>query len=333
MWEKAMPLGLPGKAFQGDQFYSAENLDPVAIVSYYYGNSYKSIKDNRQKKEKKQVKSEEDATYPSYNELYAEVNEEKPNLIFTIKDASGKVVKKVFKKPSKGLQRFHWNLRYEENSPIDLSSSSFYNPFAGVSEGTLVNPGTYTIELDLYDKGAITNLVSPVSFNVKALDNTVMPAEDRAAKVAFQREVSELLGEMSASGRILSEISNKLKYIKEAVKVVEKPIGPLSNTIRDIELRVKDINTRLYGDSVKRRLDIQQLTSPSSRLGSMVYEQKYSTAAPTLTHVRSFAIAKEEYLPIKVEIENLMKEDIKKLEDELKAVGAPYTPGRIVEEQ
>ena len=65
----------------------------------------------------------------------------------------------------------------------------------------------------------------------------------------------------------------------------------------------------------------------------MVYEQKYSTAAPTLTHVRSFAIAKEEYLPIKVEIENLMKEDIKKLEDELKAVGAPYTPGRIVEEQ
>ena len=333
MWEKSMPLGLPGKAFQGDQFYSAENLDPVAIVSYYYGNSYKSIKDNRQKKEKKQVKSEEDAPYPSYDELYAEVNEEKPNLIFTIKDASGKVVKKVFKKPSKGLQRFHWNLRYEENSPIDLSSASFYNPFAGVSEGTLVNPGTYTIELDLYDKGVITNLVSPVSFNVKALDNTVMPAEDRAAKVAFQREVSELLGEMSASGRILSEISNKLKYIKEAVKVVEKPIGPLSNTIRNIELRIKDINTRLYGDSVKRRLDIQQLTSPSSRLGSMVYEQKYSTAAPTLTHVRSFEIAKEEYMPIKEEIENLMKEDIKKLEDELKAVGAPYTPGRIIEEQ
>ena len=52
---------------------------------------------------------------PSYDELYAEVNEEKPNLIFTIKDASGKSSqKKVFKKPSKGLQRFHWNLRYEE---------------------------------------------------------------------------------------------------------------------------------------------------------------------------------------------------------------------------
>ena len=47
MWEKALPLGLPGKAFQGDQFYSADNLDPVAIISYYYSDSYKSIKDNR----------------------------------------------------------------------------------------------------------------------------------------------------------------------------------------------------------------------------------------------------------------------------------------------
>ena len=83
----------------------------------------------------------------------------------------------------------------------------------------------------------------------------------------------------------------------------------------------------------KSRLDIQQLPSPSNRLGSLLYEQKYSTAAPTKTHIRSFAIAKEEYLPIKVEIENIMKEDIKKLEDQLKAIGAPYTPGRIIPEQ
>jgi len=28
-----------------------------------------------------------------------------------------------------------------------------------------------------------------------------------------------------------------------------------------------------------------------------------------------------------------MKEDIKKLEDQLKAIGAPYTPGRIISKQ
>jgi hypothetical protein len=65
----------------------------------------------------------------------------------------------------------------------------------------------------------------------------------------------------------------------------------------------------------------------------MSYEQKYSTAAPTKTHIRSFEIAKEEYMPIKEEIENLMKVDVKALEDKLKDLGAPYTPGRIMEKQ
>jgi len=31
--------------------------------------------------------------------------------------------------------------------------------------------------------------------------------------------------------------------------------------------------------------------------------------------------------------ENLMKVDVKALEDKLKDIGAPYTPGRIMEEQ
>ena len=31
MWEKASPLGLPGKAFQGDNFYTADNLSLIHI--------------------------------------------------------------------------------------------------------------------------------------------------------------------------------------------------------------------------------------------------------------------------------------------------------------
>ncbi|MDC1534889.1 glycosyl hydrolase, partial [Flavobacteriaceae bacterium] len=52
MWEKSMPLGLPGKAFQGDNFYSATNLGPVAMITYYHGNDYKSLKSKRQKMKK-----------------------------------------------------------------------------------------------------------------------------------------------------------------------------------------------------------------------------------------------------------------------------------------
>ena len=63
MWEKANPLGLPGKSFQGDNFYTGDNLDPVAMINYYYNENYKSIKDKRRDIEKGLIKSNKDVFY------------------------------------------------------------------------------------------------------------------------------------------------------------------------------------------------------------------------------------------------------------------------------
>ena len=110
------------------------------------------------------IKESKDVSYPTYNELYDEMNEAKPELVFTIRDNKENVVKKIYRSLSKGLSRFHWDLRYEDNSPINLSSASFYNPFAGVSEGTLVNPGTYTIDMSILKAGETTKVVRPSKF-------------------------------------------------------------------------------------------------------------------------------------------------------------------------
>ena len=327
MWEKAAPLGLPGKAFQGDNFYLSENLDPVAIFTYNYDKKYESLKSKRQKAEKKLINDENDVDYPTYSELYNEINESKPELVFTIRDSENIVVKKIYRKLSKGLSRFHWNLRYEDKNPINLSSSSFYNPFAGVTEGTLVNPGTYSVDMSILKAGTTTKVVESKSFNIVALNNTVMPADDRKAKVEFQRKVSMLQAEISEYSRKLSEISNKMPYIAEAVKKVEQPIDKISKMVWDVKETIKDINLKFYGDNVKRRLDIQTYLSPSSRLGAVAYYQKYSTAAPTKTHMDSYEIAKEEFEPIKVLV-NKLKSEMKMLEKILKESGAPFTPGR-----
>ena len=327
MWEKAAPLGLPGKAFQGDNFYLAENLDPVAIFTYNYDKKFESLKSKRQKTEKKLIKDEKDVSYPSYEELYNELNEAKPELVFTIRDSENNVVKKIYKKPSKGLSRFQWDLRYEDNSPINLNTSSFYNPFAGVSEGTLVSPGTYTIDMSLLEAGETTKIVDAKSFNVVALNNTVMPADDRLAKVEFQRKVAKLQAEIGEYSRKLSEVSNKMRYVAQAIKKVEQPVDKISKMAWDLNEAIKDINLKFYGDNVKSRLDIQTYLTPSSRLGAVAYYQKYSTAAPTKTHMDSYEIAKEEFQPIKLMI-NELKVKMTDLESLLKKMGAAYTPGR-----
>ena len=327
MWEKSSPLGLPGKAFQGDNFYTADNLDPVAMISYYYNENYKSIRDQRKEKEKKLIKDKEDVYYPDYDALKAEIDEDEAKLLFTVKNSEDLVVKKVLKTPSKGFDRFHWDLRYEVTNPINLSSSSFYNPFAGVSEGTLVEPGTYTVQMDYFVDGESTTLVDAKEFMVTLLDNTVLPAQDREAKVRFQRDVSMLQGEISSYSRILSEISDKVKYFEVAILRLEKPILELSSDMKEMKDELREINVLFYGDNVKRRLDMQQIPTPSSRVGIIANEQKYSTASPTGTHVNSFEIAKEEFLPIKSRVD-LLVEKVKKLEEKMKSLGAPYTPGR-----
>ena len=149
------------------------HLDLIVGLPY---EDYESLKDKRSKTEKELIKDKKDVSYPNYNQYKAEKDEKAAELVFTIKDADGNVVKKEFKKPAKGIQRFNWDLRYTLQNPIDFSKSPFYNPWESIDEGTLAQPGVYTVEMQLYNNGTVTNLVAPVSFMVKALENTVLPA-------------------------------------------------------------------------------------------------------------------------------------------------------------
>jgi predicted nucleic acid-binding Zn-ribbon protein len=155
-----------------------------------------------------------------------------------------------------------------------------------------------------------------------------MPAEDRAEKVAFQRQVMQLSADLQACRKIMEESSNKLKHIKEAIKRSELPYESLSKEVLVIESKLKDARVSLYGDPVKRRLDISQVQNPASRIGKINYQQKYSTSAPTKTHRDSYSIAKEQITEIKKDIEAIYNVDIKQLEKKLFESGAPYTPGR-----
>ena len=133
---------------------------------------------------------------------------------------------------------------------------------------------------------------------------------------------------MGVAQKLLSESRNKLKYIKAALKRAEQPVGPLNSSVQRIEDQLDAVQLELYGDPVKRRLDIGQPLSPASRLRSIGFEQKYSTATPTKTHRESYIIANEAINDIKKKMERIFNEEVKALEKKLIDSGAPYTPGR-----
>ncbi len=328
VWEQDKPLGLPGKSFQGDNYYTADNLGPVALIRYQFSDKYESLKKKREKEESKSSKDKRDTPYPSYEDLKAEQDEREPKLVLEISDAGGKVIRRVTRSYAEGVQEYRWNMRYNEQGPISLGGGGFYNPFAGVSEGSLVPPGTYSVTLSQWDGIEMKQVAGPQSFEVKALKNTSMPAADRPEKTAFQQEVEALSADISVMQRRLGDIGNKMRHIKKAAEMMNGGFAEAAGLEQEINDQLEEVNLALYGDPIKSRLDIDQPPTPATRIGWIMYEQKYSTSAPTATHQSSFAIAKEEFASLGALVDDIEGKKLKALESLLNRYGAPYTPGR-----
>ncbi|MEM9389431.1 MAG: glycosyl hydrolase [Bacteroidota bacterium] len=325
-FEYSYPLGLPKKSFQGDDYYLGDNLGSEAIFTYYLKDKIKSRKDQRLEKEKET----NDDRYPSYEELKAEKEEEDPYLLFTIKNASGAIVRKLTAAPAVGVNRIHWDLRTASTSPINLKPPAFYNPFGGGDKGTLVAPGDYTVSLSKHVNGVFSELGKPVTFKVKSLNNTVLPAKDRGVLESFQKEVNELARVVGGAQNSIGELRNELKHIKEAINKSLTDQEVLTAAYTEFRKKLNGVAVGINGDRVAGQLDIDTPMSVGQRLGLIQYEMFNSTSGPTQTHITGIAIAKEEFQPHLESLRTLIKVDLVKLQQQLESAGAPYTPNRVI---
>lgn len=329
MFIESAPLGLAGKSFQGESYYTAENPPVGAVFTYYLKESILTKKQERQKKEKELVKKKEAVSYPSFEEMRAEDNEQKPYLLFTITDEAGKVVRRLKTGATKGLKRIHWDFRYPHTNPVSLRSPGLPNPFSSKPKGPMAIPGTYYVSMSKSVNGVITEIVPKQPFNIKPLDNVTLPAEDKAQVLAFQEKVSDLDRAIRGASQLYGELNNKLRHIEVAIR--ETPDAPLTltQTYNSIRTQMHGIQRKLMGDrSVARR----QFETPSSimgRVSRIVYGLWEVRSAPTKTQEDAYAIAAEEFGPVMQSLKKLAEEDMKGLEKQLEAAGAPWTPGRV----
>ncbi len=61
MYIPSVPLGVRGKGFQGESFYTAENPPVGAVFTYYMKNELKTLKDVRKEAEKEKMKKGENS--------------------------------------------------------------------------------------------------------------------------------------------------------------------------------------------------------------------------------------------------------------------------------
>lgn len=328
MYVETTPLGVRGKGFQGESFFTAANPKPGAVFTYYLKDDIQTIKEKRRDTEKEKIKKGAVFYYPSIDSLRLEDEQTTPGLLFIVTDDAGNTVRKIKAPAKKGISRVTWDFRYAPFGPIDLTPYDESFVFGGQEAGYMALPGTYKVSLYKFEDGRYTELVAPQSFKTVALNAASFPAADNKALADFSKKIAELRRATAAADKYRNELVNKLAYIKPAI--IETPGLPLtvSKSIIDIEKRLSAVSILLNGDATLAKREFETPPSLNGRVQTITGALWNTTAAPTQTFMHSYDVAAKQFAPVLLEIKSI-GEEIKKIEELLEKNGAPYTPGRI----
>lgn len=311
----------------GATIYRAKNPPVGATFTYFSNMPFKSLKMKRKAAEKAAEKKGQDISYPSFEDLRKEEEEPKPILMLTIKDEAGNVVRRLKQPAMPGLKRVTWDCRYASPMPVSAPSSSRRS--YGGGGGVLAPPGKYTVSISHVYGEKMKEVVGPQPFVVKPLNNTTLPAKDRKAVAHFQAKLAKLFAAVRGAYSAADELKKKVGAIKIALFNAPNASPALMKQAMDIEKQLKEIDLIFVGDRSKARR--QASTSPglSRRISSALYSMYRSTGDVPGFVKEQYDIAADIFAPVLEKIRKLVEVDMKKLEDELDAVGAPLTPGRF----
>ncbi len=331
MYIERHPLGGPKKGFQGDAYFAADNPPYGAVFTAYLKEKIKTKKEKRQDAEKEAAKKNETPPYPSNDELRAEAQEAKPELYFIVYDENGGAVRRVEGSTDSGFQRTAWDLRYPAPQLHEKSEDGEGDFPDAADQGPLVLSGNYSVRMFQKVGGVVTELGGPQSFKVTTEGASMMTPADRTAQEEFLRKTARLYRAVSGAVNTAQDVESRLKKIREALKetpAAEKQLGSVADSI---EQRDREILRALRGDVEIARRNEPVPSAIATHVNSIMEGERFSLAKPTQSHIDSYNIAASEFGDQLAKLRTLVETDLAKLEKDMEAAGAPWTPGRVPE--
>lgn len=329
MFFESARIGWGKKGSQGASFYTAENPPVGAVLTYYIKETPQTLKQQRRKEEKKTAKAGGDVFYPSWDELRAESREKDPKLLLTVRDSDGNVVRRLNGKVTKGIHRTSWDFRYPAPDPVNLSGES--GGWGGPPKGPVALPGTYTVSMSMTIRGETQSLGEPQSFEIIPLGLATLPAEDKAAALAFHQKTARLQRAVLGTQRVANETQTRINHLRKAFHDTPAADAAIMDELLTIETRLKDLLVKLRGDRVVRRAEEPVSPSIRGRINTVAEGTWHCSSAPTKTHIDNYQVAADLFGPVLAEMRKIAEVDLTSVEDRLEAAGAPWTPGRMPE--
>ena len=190
-------------------------------------------------------------------------------------------------------------------------------------------PGKYKVSFAKRVNGVMTPLSMPQEFTVTVEGLSGMSAEDRTALVEFQQKVGRLQRAVSGALETANSLKPRLALIKRALHDTPGASDKLLDDAANLDKRTNEILRSLRGDVILRGRNENTAPAIGDRVSAIIGAQRMSTARPTRTQMTQYTVAAQDFERVLANLRTLVEVDLARLEKEMEAAGAPWTPGRI----
>ncbi|WP_199610672.1 VPS10 domain-containing protein [Flocculibacter collagenilyticus] len=321
------PLGLPDKAMQGANFYTAPNPPYGALINYYVNESFKSLKQQRKLKERQLLNQRKDVQYPSWETLKAEELEQPASLIFSISDKDGNLVRRLTTQAKQGFHRINWDLRYPSFDPVVKEGQR--------TLGTLVAPGTYTVTVAKYEQGKLTEYEQQQTFEVANIDSRTFSSNNRQQDVAFDLKVGQLNKAIVGMQRYLETLNTRVKEMRKAITETLQVTPELLTKIDKIEKALSEVDILVSGNFVIAKYAEPTATPVADYIGYLIWSRSESLSPVSPLQELRYQRASDGYHQAQQKLTKIVS-DINELRTRLKQGQVGWIPGmmppKLVEE-
>ena len=320
------PLGLRGIGSQGANMWHAKNPTFGAVFSIYLKDVESSLKEKRKKEEKEKEKEKREVAYPSFEELRKEENEDKAKLVWIIRDADGREIRRISSAPKKGISRIAWDLRMASTSPVKINKPK-PGRYSSPDVGLMVAPGVYSVDVLWIKNGSIEQLIEKSAFNVIGLNNQTLIADNFESLINFRKEISETKRIIDGAGKLMGEYKEKIKLVEYAVTAYPNADINLLTEIELLKLKLNECSILLWGDQLKSKHEFETAPSIAGRIGTVYYQTFSNTTSITQTQRDNKSLAEEQYKEFRVLLDDVIVR-IKAIEEQLEKASVPYINGK-----
>ena len=238
------------------------------------------------------------------------------------------MVRRVEGPAKRGFHRVAWDLRYPSFEAIELKE----NPNNTNPTGVLAAPGEYTVTLLKQFDGIVTELSSPVTFEVVPLRKGALEGAPVETVTAFWQDLANLYRSISAARITIAKNLSKVDYINKALERSKIFPGQFDKELYDLRQALFQFDEEVNGNRSKRKIGEDRNPTLLNRLNFATSGTGNSTYGPTPLHQRSFDIASKQFKELKTKLDDIVFNQLPNLEKRMLEAGAPWVEGQPIPE-